>query len=320
MGGLTFLTPLGAVVGLAVALPLAALAASTRRAAVVRAALGLRAPRGGTDLVALAALIGMFVLVALAAAQPALSHDDVQRVRKDAQVLFVLDVSRSMSASSRPSSPSRLARATAAAAKLRAGIPDVESGVATLTDRVLPDLLPVADIASFDATLERSIAIEQPSPQSVSVRATTFSALTTIPPGNYFAPAVTRRVVVLLTDGETRPFDPSAVGRAFRKTDLVVVGVRRDGESVFTPAGRSEPGYRPDPSAAAALGSLAAATGGRAYGEQDLGAAEARLRTVLGRGPTAAVLARTRRETPLAPYLLAAALAPLVLLLRRRSA
>ena len=306
MGGLTFLTPLGAVVGLAVALPLAALAASTRRAAVVRAALGLRAPRGGTDLVALAALIGMFVLVALAAAQPALSHDDVQRVRKDAQVLFVLDVSRSMSASSRPSSPSRLARATAAAAKLRAGIPDVESGVATLTDRVLPDLLPVADLASFDATLERSIAIEQPPPQSVSVRATTFSALTT-------------RVVVLLTDGETRPFDPSAVGRAFRKTDLVVVGVRRDGESVFTPAGRSEPGYRPDPSAAAALGSLAAATGGHAYGEQDLGAAEARLRTVLGRGPTAAVLARTRRETPLAPYVLAAALAPLVLLLRRRS-
>jgi hypothetical protein len=109
------------------------------------------------------------------------------------------------------------------------------------------------------------------------------------------------------------------VARGLGKTKLVVVGVRRDGESVFTAAGRPEAGYRPDPTAVATLDSLSAATGGRPYGEGGLGAASARLRALLDRGPVAAVVGRTRQETPLAPYVLAAALAPLLLLLRRRS-
>ena len=320
LAALTLLTPLGALAGLAAALPLVALAIAVRRGAQVRTTLGLRAPRTGTDLVALASLVGVFVLVSLAATQPALSHDERRHVRKDAQALFVLDISRSMSASARYGAPTRLERATALAAKLRAGIPDVEAGVATLTDRVLPDLLPVADIGSFDATLQRSVGIEQPPPQAVNVRATTFDAVTAIPASNVFAPEATRRVVVLLTDGETRPFDAGALGGAFEKTALVVVGVRRDGEAVYVGAGRPEAGYGPDPSASASLGALAAATGGRAYGESDGGAVEARLSALLGKGPTKAVVGRARRETTLAPYVAVAALLPLALLARRRFA
>ena len=48
--------------------------------------------------------------------------------------------------------------------RLRAAIPQVPAGVATLTDRVLPDLLPVPDVAGFDAVVERGVAIESPPP------------------------------------------------------------------------------------------------------------------------------------------------------------
>ena len=99
-------------------------------------------------------------------------------------------------------------RALAAGARLRAAIPDVASGVATLTDRVLPDLLPVPDADAFDSVLERGIAIDSPPPQKASVRATTYAALAGIASGNYFDPGAKRRIVVLLTDGESKSRQP----------------------------------------------------------------------------------------------------------------
>jgi hypothetical protein len=320
LASLTLLTPLGALVGVAVLLPLAAIAAAARRTRAAGAALHLRPPRGGTDLTALAALVSMFILLALAATQPALSHDTAVRVRKDAQALFVLDTSRSMAAASSRSGPTRLARAKAAAVKLRASIPDVEAGVATLTDRVLPDLFPVADRASFDATVQRSVGIEEPPPRSTGVRATTFTALGGIPASGFFDSSAKRRTVVVLTDGESGPFDPGALGRSLSGVHVVVVRIGNTGESIFGPSGRPETAYRPDPAAPAALDALATATGGgRAFGEHDLAAAAASLRSSFGTGPTAAVVARTRRETPLAPFLALVALAPLGLLIVRRS-
>src|SRR5258705_5811781 len=237
LASLTLLTPLGALVGAAVLLPLAAIAISTRRTSAVRAVLQLQAPHGGTDLTALAALIALFALLALAATQPALSHDTVQRVRKDAQALFVLDTSRSMAAASTPNGPTRLARSKEAAAQLRASIPDVESGIATLTDRVLPDPLPVADRASVDATLQRSVGIEEPPPRSTAVRATSFAALADVPASGFFDRSAKRRVIVLLTDGESAPFDPSALGRALSGVGVVAVRFWSPVESVFGPTG-----------------------------------------------------------------------------------
>lgn len=320
LAAVTLLTPLGAFVGAAVLLPLAAVAVAARRIRTTRAALQLRAPRGGTDLVALAALVSIFALLALAATQPALSHDTILHVRTDAETLFVLDTSRSMAAASSRTAPTRLARAKAAAAALRASIPDVEAGIATLTDRVLPNLLPVADRASFDATLQRAVGIEEPPPRSSSVRATTYAVLADIPASGFFDSTAKHRAIVLLTDGESVPFDPSAIGRALSGVGVVIVRFWNVDESVYGPTGRPENAYRPDRSAPAALDSLAAATGGdRAFGEHELGAAATRLRTVLGTGPTKAVVARTRRETPLAPFIALLALMPLALLATRRS-
>ena len=320
LASLTLLTPLGALAIAAVVLPLAAIAEAARRLRATRTALGLRTPRPGGDLVALAALVGTFVLLALAATQPALSHDTVTRVRKDAQALFVLDTSRSMAASSSKNGPTRLARAKAAAIALRASIPDVEAGVATLTDRVLPNLLPVADRPSFDATVRRSVGIEEPPPRSTTLRATSFSALGAIPSSGFFASSAKKRAIVVLTDGESNGFDPSALGRSLAGTGVVVVHVGNSGESVFGRSGRPETGYRPDPNASTALDSLAAATGGdRAFGEDELGAAGKQLTSLLGTGPTVAAVARTRRETPLGPFVALLALLPLVLFVAARS-
>ena len=198
-------------------------------------------------------------LLGLAAAQPALAHRSSQRVRKDVQALFVLDTSRSMAASATATSPTRLDRAIAAAVRLRAAIPEVPSGVATLTDRVLPDLLPVADIGQLRrrrpprgrdrepaaAGLERSR--DRPTPRSRTSRS-----------GNYFDPAASRRIVVLLTDGESNPVDAGEIARdaagceglPLRLGSLLErrrVGLRRQGQAGGRLPARTRPGARCSP-------------------------------------------------------------------------
>jgi hypothetical protein len=316
---MTFLTPLGALTLLAVAVPLAAVAVAGRRLRTVRRVLALQAPRHGRELVAVAAIAAAFMLLALAAAQPAVSHTTTLHVRRDVQALFVLDTSRSMAAAAAAGAPTRLARAKSLAVRLRAAVPSVESGVATFTDRVLPDLLPVADAASFDATVERSVAIESPPPRSTALRATTFTALTQIPGSGFFAPAASRRIVVLVTDGESGPFDAGALGRALAHVRLLVVSVAGAHDRVFRPDGSPETHYRADPAAPSVLASLASATGGRVFTEADAGDAAARLRALAGTGPTTSATARERRETTLAPFVALAALLPLLVLVRLRS-
>jgi hypothetical protein len=211
---IVFLTPLGALVALALLVPVAAFVIAERRVAAVRRLLTLRPPRTGVDVAALAALVAVVALLALAAAQPALSSTHSQRVRTDAEALFVLDISQSMAASAGPKGKTRLERAADAANRLRAAVPSVPAGVATLTDRVLPNLLPVADAAAFRATLRNSVAIEQPPPREQNVRATSFGALAAIPGSGYFQGSAKRRAIVLLTDGETAPYGANTVAKA----------------------------------------------------------------------------------------------------------
>ena len=318
---ITFLTPLGGLLVLAAVVPLVAALLGGRRVASVRRALALAPPpaRRAAPLRLALGIAGIAVL-GLAAAQPALTRESRQRVRSGVQALFVLDTSRSMAASATASSPTRLDRAVAAAVRLRAAVPGVESGVATLTDRVLPDLLPVADVAGFDGVVRRAVAIESPPPRDQDVRATTYAALTQIASGNDFAPSATERIVVLLTDGESTPVDAGAVARSLspsRGYRLVTVRFWNRRESVFDADGRPEAGYRPDPSGRAILAGLAAAGGGAAFDESRTAAAAAYLRGLVPSGPTVVARGTTRSRTALAPYLavlafvlLAAALLP----------
>ena len=315
---IVFLTPLAALVALAMLLPIAAFVVAERRVAAVRRLLTLPAPRTGVDIAALAALVAVVALLALAAAQPALSNTHSQRVRTDAEALFVVDISQSMAASAGPGGKTRLERATAAAKRLRAAVPSVPSGVATVTDRVLPNLLPAADAAAFDATLRQSVAINEPPPREQNVRATSFGALAGIPSSGYFENSAKRRAIVFLTDGESAPFDANAVGSALGgnpPTNLLTVQLWGRSESIYGRSGRRDPNYRPDPSSQTQLASLASATHGRVFGEGEVASAAASLERMLGSGPTKSE-GRTRTTHPLAPYLAVLALVPLALIFR----
>jgi hypothetical protein len=236
-------------------------------------------------------------------------------------VLFVVDTSASMAASSGATGRTRLERAIAAAIRLREAIPEVPAGVATLTDRVLPNLLPAPDTAAFDATLEHAVAINDPPPRELNPRATSFAALAGVPAAGYFESFARHRVVVLLTDGESTFFAPDAIGRAFAakpRTGFLAIQFWSGNEAIFAPSGKSDPNYRPDATGKAQLASLAAATGGRVVAEGRLGTAASALRSLLGEGPTRSV-GRTQRTNPLAPYVALAALLPLTLVFRRKA-
>ncbi len=313
---IVFLTPLGALVAVAAVVPLAGLALAARRIRRARALLCLASPPPSRRLPRLAALVAVPLLLGLAAAQPALRSRSTARYRTDAQALFVLDISRSMQAARSPGAPTRLARARRDAIALRAAIPEVPSGVATLTDRVLPDLLPNADPVVFDQTVQHAVGIEQPPPGSQNVVATTLSALGAVGTQNYFPASARHRLVVVLTDGESRPFDARQVARSLARgpgVRLLLVHVWATGESVYDGT-EPESGYNESASSSETLSALAQTAGGKVVGESSVSQGIRDERAGLGSGPTV-VSGTTLRTHTLAPYLVLASLVPLLLLL-----
>ncbi|GIU94893.1 MAG: hypothetical protein KatS3mg012_1350 [Gaiellaceae bacterium] len=317
---LSFVTPLAGLVGLGVLLP--ALALLERRAAAERArrALGISAAAGRATLLALGALALAGTLVGLAAAQPVLERSERRQVRTDAEVFVVLDVSRSMLAQAGESSPTRLARAKAEAGALRAALPEVRVGLASLTDRLLPHLFPSAAEDVFAATLERSLGVDRPPPRSsLSTIATGLDALRAARSLRFFSPEATKRVLVVYTDGESLPVARARLASALLSLPaigLVLVHVWGAEERVYS-GGAPEPQYEPDAGSRALLEGVAASTQGAVLGEGDPDRVAAKVKALLGDGPTEAAEGASRRYR-LAPYLLLAALAPCGLLLWRR--
>jgi hypothetical protein len=306
----TLLSPSGLLLALTVALPLAALVLALRRADGVRSRLRLPAPRGGGARVEGAALAAVVALLALAAAQPAWTSTETRRVRSDAEAFLVVDISRSMLAA-RPGGPTRLARAKAEALEVGRSLRDVPLGVATLTDRVLPNLFPTPDGGAVAQTVRRAVTAERPPPREVGVRATSLAALGEAAGANLFS--ARRKLLIVLTDGETRPYAEAATARRLRSAGISLVFVhfwQRDE--------RLEPAYRTDPSSRAALAGLAAAAGGAVVAEGDPGAVARAAREALGAGPEAP-RGVEERVTPLAPWTALAALIPLSYVLRRRN-
>ena len=318
---LVVLTPLGGLAVLGVALVVVAFGLAARRVGAVRRVLGLEEPGTGGERVVLASLVAVVLLAAVAAVQPAWEGRSERSVRTDAQVDVVIDTSRSMLAANGPEASTRLERAKQAAIAIRAGLPDVRVGVGTLTDRVLPNLLPSPSEATFDATVREAIDIEQPPPAGVGITATTLAALAQLPRSGTFSPAARTRAVVVLTDGESRPFDPGAVAAAFAhrpRTALVLVHVWGARESIYGADGSVETAYRPDASSGAKLASLADAAGGSAFDEGETARVVAAVQRALGSGPTRNA-GLERRTHPLGRYVALGALVPLAFVLRRRN-
>jgi hypothetical protein len=319
---MTFVSPIGALVALAVIAPLVAFMLAERNRRRVVQILGVSGTsavsRGAlvTSLVAVAALLGA------AAAQPTLVNRSAREIRSDAAAFFVIDTSRSMLASSGPGAPTRFARATTFALRLRDRLPDIRVGIATMTDRVLPTLFPTADRQEFDQTLRQSVGIENPPPSDGSnTLITTLSALTAVALDNYYAPEDRRRVLVVLTDAESAPFFDGSIGALFRGPPpirTIYVHFWRRDERVYSSNGKPEPHYRLDPTAQRTIKRLAEASDGIAIENENVDAAATAARKFLGNGPKTSDL-RERRRVDLAPYLAFGILAPLGFLLYRRN-
>jgi hypothetical protein len=225
-----------------------------------------------------------------------------------------------MLAAGSPTGPTRIARAKQAAEQLRAAIPDVPAGVASFTDRVLPNLFPTPDAATFDATVERSIGIERPPPGGNALTVTTFDALAPVSTDAYFTPGRSRRVLVILSDAESVDFDLGLVRRALGPqsgvhTLLVRLGSTR--EHVYGREGLPEADFHAEPTTQV-VHRFVEATGGRAFGEGDLSAASAAIRAAVGHGPRVRT-GSFSSSTDIGPYLVLAATLPLGFLIRRRN-
>jgi hypothetical protein len=307
---LTFLTPAAGAAAAAALLPVGGAVLGGRRVRRVRRA--LRLPPGRPDAASAALAAATVCLLALAATQPALSRTATARVRTDAGVFVVLDVSRSMDASPAPDAPTRLDRAREAAIAIRAGLPGVPVGVGVMTDRVVPLLFPTADQAVFDAVVRQAVHSEVPPPLELAPTATTFDSLGALGSQGWFTDAQQHRAVVVLTDGESQPFDAAAVGSGLGSASLVLVRFWSARDRVYDGA-KAEAAYRPDPASAALVRQLAGGTGGRVA---TTGGAAGAVRRALGSGRTAPAPGE-RRRTPLAPWVALGALVPLAGLLRR---
>jgi hypothetical protein len=282
----TFLTPQAAVLGVLALLPPAAFVIGGRRADAVRQILRLPpAPQSGRYR-RIAAVAGIVLLLTLATMQPVVKTNSALRSRTDAQLFVVLDTSRSMAAAPSPSGLTRLARAERLALDLGSQLGDLPVGIATFTDRILPDLFPTPDRAAFDSVAS-SVRVEDPPPQQANTVATTFDALTSLATNGFFSDNVHKRVVVVLTDGESVPFDPGAVAStlAHHGVRLKVIRIGTGSDRVWTRSGKPEAGYRPDPTGAR----LDVARLESALGNPTRQSAAAFVRSVVGSGPSESV-------------------------------
>ncbi|MBD0338039.1 MAG: VWA domain-containing protein [Thermoleophilia bacterium] len=313
-----FLTPLGAVLGALALAPLVVFVLRQRRARRIRAALGLEPSGAAARLTLLLALAGVPVLLGLAAAQPVLESDRQRVERTDAEVWVVLDTSRSMLASARAGSPTRFARARELTLRLAEGLPEVPLGLTSMTDRILPHVFPTTDTRVVAEALSESMGIERPGPtvSLSSVPTTTLDSLAAIPRLNYFSPTARKRLLVVLTDAETRPLEQDLSGPYAREPRIATLLVRvgEPGEEVYT-AGVAEDAYEPPGGADAALERIASQVEGRVLAADELVAAAGE---ALGIGPTRQRIIEGERRA-LMPWVALAAFLPLGVVLLRRN-
>ena len=316
---IAFLTPAAGAVVFAVAAPIAAFVWLQRRERQVRETLSLPRPRARVRAAAVAAAAATVATVALAAMQPVIDRTVSAPQRQDAQAYFVFDTSRSMLASESPDGATRLERAKRAAMRVHAELRDVPAGVASLTDRVLPHAFPTADPRVFATTVERAVAIDNPPPvEFYADRATALAALAPVATNDFYGRGARKRLLVVLTDGESRPAGPrfAAALRGPPRVDPIFVHVWSGGEHIYE-GGIRERQYRSDPGSRDLLDGIARLTGGRAVDEDEVARAVAAARDFLGQGEVEHV--ERGRTIPLMPYVTALALLPLGLVLRWRN-
>lgn len=284
-------------------------------------ALGLSEPRRARFVLDGSLIAAVAVLLALAAAQPVVSAPASTKGREGAEVIVVVDITRSMLARRAPTEPTRLERAQLIAKTLRAGVPNVRFGVSSITDRILPHLFPTLSTNAFTATVDRAIGIERPPPDRRSRRATALGALEDLGPANFYEADSRHRLAVVLTDGETLPIE---FGRLAERLDEghvspLFVHIWNEREAVFEEDGTRNADYQPDPRAPRDLRRIAGAVDGVVFGETEIPELVAAVNAQAGPGELVGQ-SRELQSRQLTPYLVALSAFPLFLLLWRRNA
>lgn len=317
---LAFLTPEAALVGLLAVFGVLVLRSVVRRSDALCAALRLEPEGRRRVLRESLPVAAVALLLAAAAAQPVVSTLQVREGREGVEVIAVIDVTRSMLARRSPSEPTRLDRSRAIAKEVRAALTDVEFGVTSITDRVLPHLFPTLGVNAFAATVDRSIGIERPPPDRRSRRATALGALSELARLHFFSPESYRRIALVITDGETVQVDLGTLRARIvsGRVATVFVHVWRGDEAIFENEESASAAYRPDPSSSRALRRIVGAVDGALFVEGETSQVIAEIRRLVGDGPKVPQ-GRELRSVALAPHLAAAAFLPLLLLLRRRN-
>ena len=316
---MTFLSPLGALVALAVVLPLGAYALLEVRSRRVSERIGLKLPPLRSRFGIPVALAVLAAFLGIAAAQPVISGTRSHTGRSDAQVYVLFDVSRSMLARSSAGAPDRLQRAKQLALKLRHGVPDVPFGAASLTDRVLPHLFPTLDPNVYESVIRDAIGIERPPPSGTEDLATDYSSLGDVGTNNFYGAGAVKRELVIFSDGESKYFDDALLKKDFEKGHVHVLFVHLWGpdEKIYLGRNNVDPGYRPDPQSNQAVQRIAASGGGEVLGE-DPGTLVAQTKGFLGTGPQTSIREQ-RTRVSLGPYVALMALLPLGFVLLRRN-
>ncbi len=318
--GFQFLTPIDAVFALAAAVPVAALWLAQTRMERIRRLFSLTSPRRRELAGVVAALVLLPVLVGVAAAQPVVIRHQLLGQRVDVQAFFVFDTSTSMGARTGPRGLTRLQRAKQEAEEVIPKLGDIPVGLATMTDRVLPVVMPTSSLVLIHRTLAQSVAINQPPPtQFYKGRATHFSALFPLSNYNFYSPGVRRRILVVFTDGEATPLHGPIIFELARAMTVYPLFVH-----VWAPTERLyvhrqvDPRYTPDPISATALRQFAVAAHGRVFGEGDLHALTQTIRAEAGSSPVETKVLGYAR-IPLAQWFVLAGVIPLGFLLYRRN-
>jgi hypothetical protein len=238
---LVFLTPRAALVGLAFVVPLITLSIRERASSRARSILGLQRPNRALVLARPIGFVVLAALVAATAAQPAIRETDSTPVRSDAELLLTFDVSRSMLATGAPGGVVRLERARALGTDVHAALPNVPTGIATLTNRMMPLLFPTGDARGVNAVIDHSLRIMQPPPERLTAaRASSLGALSLAADRSYYNPSARKRVLVVLSDLDSDFFSLAGTLRLLRqhRIEPFLVRVAVPGERIFDSAGR----------------------------------------------------------------------------------
>jgi hypothetical protein len=290
----------------------------TRR---LRSLFSLAEPRRRDLVTAAVALTLLPSLVAVAAAQPVVIRKEALTQRVDTQVYLVFDTSLSMSARSGTDSPTRLDRSKSEAEELIPRLGAIPVGIATLTDRILPNLLPTTNVGLVARTIQQSVRINEPPPsRRYQGRASTLQALIPVGSDGLFSPGIKHPILVIFTDGEERR-PPAGIGYTWAAEQVTVpplfVHVWAPTEGIYA-HGRLDPYYRPDPTSGHVLTEFAAMTHGKVVNEGDVSGLLDAIRGEAGSNP-AQTMTLGYARVPLAPWFLLAGVVPLGFLLYRRN-